>query len=62
MIPLDSLLLLAAVAGYGDPVDGFPSAEERALVLWTNAARVAPEAFTNDYREGGCSLRDFSME
>jgi hypothetical protein len=61
VIPLDSLLLLAAVAGYGDPVDGFPSAEERALVLWTNAARVAPEAFTNDYREGGCSLRDFSM-
>ena len=40
------LLLLAtyAAAGtYGVPVDGFPSADERAVVLWTNAARVAPD-------------------
>ncbi len=62
MIPLDSLLLLAAVAGYGDPVGGLPSSEERALVLWTNAARVAPEAFKQDYRSGRCSLADFSED
>lgn len=62
MIPLQTLALLAAVAGYGDPVDGYPSAEERALVFWTNAARVAPEAFANDYRAGGCSLKDFSVD
>lgn len=57
------LLLLAtyAAAGtYGVPVDGFPSADERAVVLWTNAARVAPDAFTDDYSAGGCSTDVFS--
>jgi hypothetical protein len=62
MIQLDTVLLLAAVAGYGDPVDGYPSAEERALVMWTNAARVAPESYTGDYKSGGCSLREFSAD
>lgn len=59
---LDSIILLTAIAGYGDPVDGFPSAEERALVLWTNAARVAPTEHTGDYRSGGCSPDDFSSD
>jgi hypothetical protein len=49
-------------AGYGDPVNGYPSAAERALVLWTNAARVDPTAFTSDYRSGGCSTDDFSRD
>ena len=59
---LSSLILLAAVVGYGDPVDGYPSAEERSLVLWTNAARVDPTEFTTDYRSGGCSTSDFSSD
>ncbi len=56
------LVSLAMAAGYGDPVDGFPSDAERALVLWTNAARVAPLDFTGDYKSGGCSLDDFSSD
>jgi hypothetical protein len=51
-----------AFAGYGDPEDGYPSHAEREVVLWTNAARVAPDAFTADYRSGGCSTRDFSRD
>lgn len=55
---LASLALLATVgAGYGVPVDTLPSHSERLLVLWTNAARVAPEEFDNEY--GGCSFADF---
>lgn len=56
------LVLLSVVAGYGDPVDGYPSDEERALVLWTNAARVAPDEFKQDYRTGGCTMGDFSAD
>ena len=57
------LLLSATVAfaGYGDASSGYPSYEERELHLWTNAARVAPEAFEADYQAGGCSYYvDFS--
>ena len=58
------MLLWAAFAHaestYGVPVDGFPSADERSLLLWTNAARVAPDAFSDDYTAGGCSTDDFS--
>lgn len=59
------LLLPIALAlgepGYGDvDRDGHPSWDERELHLWTNAARVDPEAFEAEYREGGCSLEDFS--
>lgn len=36
-------------AGYGDPVLGVPNHREREVHLWTNAARVAPEAFAADY-------------
>lgn len=54
------VLLTVVGAGYGVPVDGFPSDEERSLVLWTNAARVAPKEFKTEYSAGGCSLGDFS--
>ncbi len=49
-------------ADYGVPVDGFPSAEERAMLLWTNAARVAPDAFIDEYTAGGCSTEEFSED
>lgn len=55
------VFVLSALAGYGDVVDGYPSADERWLHLWTNAARVAPEEFSADYAAGGCSVEaDFS--
>lgn len=58
---LASLVLLAAVAGYGDVnAEGYPNDEERWLILWTNAARVAPAEFEDDYAAGGCSTADFS--
>jgi MYXO-CTERM domain-containing protein len=51
---------LAAHAGYGDvDADGLPSWSDRALHLWTNAARVEPEGFENDYQVAGCSLASF---
>jgi uncharacterized protein (TIGR03382 family) len=59
---LSALALLATVgAGYGVPVDGFPSHAERVLLLWTNAARVDPEAFDQEYQAGyePCSFDDF---
>lgn len=53
----------AALAGYGDvDQDGDPAWEERDLHLWTNAARVDPEAFEADYNSGGCSFDDFSSD
>jgi uncharacterized protein (TIGR03382 family) len=57
---LTSLVLLATVTGYGDPVDGYPSHEERQLHLWTNAARVAPEEFEDLYNTAyePCSYYD----
>lgn len=57
---LSAVILLAAIAGYGDPQGGFPSAAERSLVLWTNAARVAPTEFREDFSKGDCTLADFS--
>lgn len=60
---LTSILLLSTVsAGYGVPVDGYPSHDERQLLLWTNAARVAPDAFGTEYTNGGCSTDDFSED
>ncbi len=57
------LLSLPATAGYGDPQRGYPDRDERWLHLWTNAARVAPDAFEGEYREGGCSFdQDFSAD
>lgn len=43
------LLLGAALAGYGDPVDGRPTHAEREVHLWTNAMRVDPEAYREAY-------------
>lgn len=45
--------LSPALAGYGDVVAGYPNAQERALHLWTNAARVAPGEFEAYY---DCSM------
>lgn len=60
---LTSVLLLATVSGYGDvDAGGHPSWAERDVHLWTNAARVDPEAFEADYAAGGCSFRDFSAD
>jgi hypothetical protein len=56
MLPL---LITAAFAGYGDAKDGYPTANERLLHLWTNVARVAPGDFTAAYARGGCGLSDF---
>ena len=57
-----STAMASKSAGYGVPVDGYPSAEERALVMWTNAARVDPTEFTSDYKAGGCTTDDFSSD
>lgn len=58
---LHTLALISVVAGYGDVrEDGVPKPEDRAVVLWTNAARVAPLEFTGDYDAGGCSTDEFS--
>lgn len=66
MISSVALLLLssgpAAAAGYGVPEGDLPSLAERQVVLWTNAARVAPDAFVDDYSAGGCSTADFSED
>jgi hypothetical protein len=45
------LLIAPALAGYGVPVDGRPSIEERRVHQWTNAVRMDPKAFQDDY---GC--------
>ena len=51
----------ALAAPYGVPVDGYPTATERALLLWTNAARVDPEGFDEEYKAGyhPCGFADF---
>lgn len=56
------VLTTAALAGYGDAIDGYPSVEERKMHLWTNAARVAPEDFNDDYNSGGCDFEDFEPD
>ena len=41
-----------------DPyTDGFPSADEREIHMWTNAVRIDPEAFEQDYP---CGMGSFS--
>ncbi|MBL8616154.1 MAG: CAP domain-containing protein [Deltaproteobacteria bacterium] len=64
MLALTGLGAAPAWAGYGDVGDdGLPSAAERELHLWTNAARVDPAAFKADYQAGGCSFDgDFSAD
>jgi uncharacterized protein (TIGR03382 family) len=57
------VLLPVAFAGYGDAVDTYPWPSERVLHLWTNGARVDPEAFEADYNAGDCSFyEDFSAD
>lgn len=56
---LAGLLLPVALAGYGDPVDGHPSAAERAVHVWIEAARSSPDAYGADYAAGGCAYADF---
>lgn len=55
-------MLAAAWAGYGDAVDGFPTWQEREVHTWTNAARVDPAAFDDDYRAGGCRFDQFESD
>lgn len=42
------MLTIAALAGYGDAVDGHPNPAERSIHLWTNAARIEPVAFRSE--------------
>lgn len=56
-------LLAPANAGYGDTdSQGHPSWDERDVHIWTNAARVQPDAFEDDYNAGGCSYDDFAND
>jgi len=60
MDAIHTALLLTAVSGYGDMDEaGFPSYEERAVHFWTNAARVDPAAFRDDYP---CQWTSFQNE
>jgi uncharacterized protein (TIGR03382 family) len=62
MDALTTAVLLALIAGYGDVDDaGYPSHGERDLHLWTNAVRVDPAAFEEEYDSGpkACTLADF---
>jgi hypothetical protein len=59
MLPL---LLGAALAGYGDARDGLPSHTERFVHLWTNAVRVDPPRWKDEYGGGQPCWADFSRE
>lgn len=39
----------AALAGYGDARDGLPAYVDRETFFWTNAVRIAPDSFADDY-------------
>lgn len=43
------LLIAAAYAGYGVPVEGVPNPAEREVFVWTNTVRMDPAAFTAVY-------------
>lgn len=60
MLPI--LVLSTAMAGYGDAEAGHPGWSDRAVHFWTNAARVAPEAWEDDYSAGECSASDFQPD
>lgn len=58
-------LSATAHAGYGDVTeDGYPSWAERSVHLWTNAARVDPEAFSDEYPQAyePCYFDDFTAD
>ncbi len=70
-ISLETLVLLATVSGYGD-VDTvhmwddnyvMPTWAEREVHMWTNAVRIDPSAFEEEYQQAStpCSYDDFSQ-
>lgn len=46
--------------GYGEATEGRPNAEQRAIVVYTNYARVDPDAWASDYANGGCNTGQFT--
>jgi hypothetical protein len=62
MLTLSLSLIAIAAGGYGDASDGYPDYSERLLHHWTNAVRVEPKAFKEDYIEGGCRWNQFSED
>jgi MYXO-CTERM domain-containing protein len=61
LVPL--LTIGDAVAGYADVDEaGYPSLLDRQLHLWTNAARVDPEAFEDDYQQSYAHPCSFYVE
>jgi hypothetical protein len=46
-----------ASAGYGDAVDGLPTWADRETFQWSNAVRIDPAAFENDYP---CAFSSFT--
>jgi hypothetical protein len=61
---LTALALTTFIQGYGDIQDSYPNYEERAVLLYTNAARVDPEAHDSAYQSGWepCSFADFTAD
>ena len=57
---LSTIALTTFVQGYGDIQDGYPSYGERAVLLYTNAARVDPEAHEAEYQKGDCGIASFT--
>ena len=49
---LTTLALTTFVQGYGDVEEGYPNYSERAVLLYTNAARVDPAAHEAEYNKG----------
>lgn len=49
---LTTLALTTFVQGYGDILDTYPNYGERAVLLYTNAARVDPTAHEEEYNKG----------
>lgn len=43
------VLMAVAQAGYGDPIAGVPSYDERSLHLWTNRVRIDPTQYADQY-------------
>lgn len=59
---LTTLALTTFVQGYGDIQDTYPNYGERAVLLYTNAARVDPEAHKETYKTGGCNYSGFTAD
>jgi hypothetical protein len=50
-------VLSSALAGYADAEDGLPTYADREVFLWTNAVRIDPAGFENEYP---CNFSSFS--